>query len=246
MNASFLDRVLIAQKEWQAVPADGTAIQMTALQSINRCAEAVHIICENLRGLGYEWASNNKIPVGGIERNIQKIGEAIHSPVPQILEMFWKIVGGVSFVDLETYRHVEFWKELKLFSQKYYCDGLHVDNCSEEWSDFICSDFVDWLEFRETEGETDFLLALSPDGYHKDNISGGAPYGVFAGLNWKPIWENFEWSGVHFPITALSEPPDFLSYLRTTILECAGFPAFLGLPGFERIREQLLRKVPVF
>jgi hypothetical protein len=117
---------------------------------------------------------------------------------------------------------------------------------SEAWSAFICSDFIDWQEYREPEGETDFLLALSPDGFHKDNISGGAPYGVFPELSWKPIWRNFEWTGVQFPLTALSSPPDFLSYLRTTILECAGFPAFLGLADFDRIRDHLLRSVLIF
>ena len=151
----------------------------------------------------------------------------------------------VNFPELEE-SVLKYWKEQKIFPRMYFCDGLVVENCSDEWSAFICSDYLDWQEYRESDGETDFLLALSPDGYHKDNISGGSPYGVFAGPNWKPIWENFEWSGIQLPLTALSTRPDFLSYLRTTILECAGFPAFLGLPAFDRIREHLLRRVPVF
>jgi hypothetical protein len=42
------------------------------------------------------------------------------------------------------------------------------------------------------------------------------------------------------------DPPDFLSYLRTTILKSAGFPGLLGVPGFDPIREALLQGVPVF
>jgi hypothetical protein len=72
------------------------------------------------------------------------------------------------------------------------------------------------------------------------------PYGVFLGVSWRPIWQNFEWKGLKHPITALTNPPDFLSYLRTTILECAGFPAFLGVPAFDPIKKRLLQDVPVF
>jgi hypothetical protein len=89
-------------------------------------------------------------------------------------------------------------------------------------------------------------LSLSPDGFHKDNISGGAPYGVLAGSSWKPIWRNFEWWGRVRPVTALADAPDFLSYLRTTILECAGFPALLCVPGFDRVPETILQGVPLF
>jgi hypothetical protein len=47
------------------------------------------------------------------------------------------------------------------------------------------------------------------------------------------------------PITAPPEP-DVLSYLRTTVLVCAGFPALYGTPGFESYRIKLLSGMRCF
>ena len=160
--------------------------------------------------------------------------------------MFWKIIGGVSFVDLEHYRHVSFWDKHKITAPQGFADGLHVDACSRGWASYICEEYEDWQNDDQQDEAEQFLLSLSPDGYHKDNISGGESYGVFAESAWKPIWQYFQGSGVAKPVTALSDPPDFLSYLRTTILECAGFPGLLGIPAFDRLRDELLEGVPLF
>jgi hypothetical protein len=160
--------------------------------------------------------------------------------------MFWEQVGGISFVDLGQYQHVDFWKGHKITPPKIFCDGLYVNSCIDEWTSFICNDFEDWKEDSAPDESESFLLSLSPDGYHKDNISGGAPYGLYPGEAWKPVWQNFEWTGPQRPVTAPASAPDFLSYLRTAILECAGFPGFSGLAEFDPIRERLLKGVPIF
>ena len=165
--------------------------------------------------------------------------------IPTVLGMFWKTVGGVSFVDLEHYRHVRFWEKYKITAPEGFADGLHSDACNREWASFICQDYEDWQDDQQDQ-EEQYLVSLSPDGYHKDNISGGEPYGVFAESAWKPIWQYFEWSGIGRPTTALADPPDFLCYLRTTLLECAGFPGLLGIPTFDSLRNQLLEGVPLF
>lgn len=38
----------------------------------------------------------------------------------------------------------------------------------------------------------------------------------------------------------------WVSSLRTTVLECAGFPGLFGIPAFERFRYELLEGVPLF
>jgi hypothetical protein len=163
-----------------------------------------------------------------------------------VLLEFWERIGGISFIDLENYRHTDFWEEHQIIPPSGYTDGLHIYACNDEWTCSMCSEFADWKE-NQSQGESeDFLFTLSPDGYHKDNISGGAPYGVFADSNWKPVWRYFEWSGPLHPVTAILDPPDFLAYLRTTVLECAGFPGLLGVPAFERIKPGLLQNVPLF
>ena len=242
-----IEKILENQRKWQTLPVDDeAAISAAAFEALSKCADAVSVLSENLKDIGYRWVNVERIPSVVLERNIQFIVSKTGLTVPKMLTSFWAIIGGVSFVDLENYWHVNFWQENKIIPKSGFADGLHIDPCNEEWVSFVCDDFNDW---QENHGQTDsegFILSLSPDGYHKDGISGGEAYGVLAEPGWKPIWQNFEWTGVARPVTALVTPPDFLSYLRTTILECAGFPSFLGAPGFDPVKEKLLQRVPLF
>jgi hypothetical protein len=244
---NMLDEILENQRTWQALSADDeTTISVVALEALSKCADAIAILGENLRTIGYTWVISEKVSSDILERNIHVIETRMGVSIPKILVGFWKLVGGVSFVDLENYRHTGFWEAHGASTKNGFADGLHVEICNDEWTSFVCDDYIDWKENFTPDESDGFILSLSPDGYHKDNISGGAPYGVSAESTWKPIWQNFEWSGEMRPVTALASPPDFLSYLRTTILECAGFPALLGVPAFDTIKEKLLEGVPVF
>ena len=242
-----IEKILEKQRAWQAASADDKSlISAIVFESLAKCADAIAILSKNLGDIGYIWVSSESIPISELEENIQRIEAKTGVSMPKVLVEFWKMIGGVSFVDLETYQHVDFWGKHQIIAPKGFADGLHVDACNKEWTAYICQDYVDWkTDQRQDESEA-FLLSLSPDGFHKDNISGGTPYGVFAESSWKPIWQYFEWSGTKHPVTALADPPDFLSYLRTTILECAGFPALLGTPAFDTIKEKLLEDVPIF
>jgi hypothetical protein len=242
-----IDKVLENQRAWQALSADDeSASSAMALRSLSKCADAIAVLSENLRSMGYFWISSQHLPADALERNSQTIEAKTGLSIPKVLLGFWGATGGISFVDLENYRHKDFWTENKILAPKGFADGLHVYACDDQWASFICRDYAEWKDDEGQEKAENFLLSLSPDGYHKDNISGGAPYGIFTESSWKPIWRNFEWSGMAHPVSALEDPPDFLSYLRTVILECAGFPALLGVPAFDRIREKLLQDVPLF
>jgi len=242
-----IDKALKNQQLWQALSADDkTAISVVALESLSKCADAITVLGENLRDIGYVWVSSEKISADVLKRNINVIETKTGLSIPNILVGFWKMVGGVSFIDLENYQHSDFWEAHGIRTKNGFADGLHVEICNDEWTSFVCDEYIYWKENFTPDGSDGFILSLSPDGYHKDNISGGAPYGVSLESTWKPIWQNFEWSGEMQPVTALASPPDFLSYLRTTILECAGFPALLGIPAFESIKENLLKGVPIF
>jgi hypothetical protein len=242
-----IEQILEKQRAWQALSAgDESAVSHSALESLSKCADAIAVLSENLRKIGYIWVSSERIPPDLLKRNIQTIETSIGASIPKVLGVFWQLIGGVSFVDLENYQHVNFWKENRIGTNIEFADGLHIDPCNAEWVSFICNDYLDWKEFSAPGESEGFLLSLSPDGFHKDNISGGAPYGVLAGSTWKPAWKNFKWTGMAQPVTALVDPPDFLSYLRTTILECAGFPALLGEPAFNPVKGKLLERVPLF
>ena len=242
-----IEKILEKQRTWQEAPInDESMIGEMALESLSICANAIAILSENLRKSGYVWVSSEPIPANELERNVQSIEAQIGLKLPKILVAFWKTVGGVSFVDLEHYRHVNFWHKRRITAPQGFTDGFHIYACNREWTSYICDDYEDWQYDDERDEAEQFLLELSADGYHKDNISGGDSYGVFAESAWKPIWQNFEWSGAVKPMTALADPPDFLSYVRTTILECAGFPGLVGVPAFDTLRNELLDGVPVF
>jgi hypothetical protein len=244
---NMLDEILENQHAWQALSADDEiTIRVVALEALTKCADSIAVLSGNLRNIGYSWVTSENIPSDVLEKNIRVIETKMGLSIPMILVEFWKLVGGVSFIDLENYRHTDFWEARGIRTKNGFADGLHVETCNDEWTAFICDDYIDWKENFTSDESDGFILSLSPDGYHKDNISGGASYGVSVESSWKPIWKNFEWSGEMQPVTALANPPDLLSYLRTTILECAGFPALLGIPAFESIKESLLRGVPVF
>ena len=242
-----IEKILEKQRAWQAAPTDDeSVISAMAVESLSKCADAIAVLSENLRKIGYVWVSSKPIPANKLESNIQSIEAETRVQIPKILIAFWKIIGGISFVDLEHYRHVSFWRKYKIIAPQGFADGLHVDACNREWAGYICQEYEDWQNDDQQDEAEPFLLDLSPDGYHKDNISGGEPYGVFAESTWKPTWQYFEWSGAVSPRTALVDPPDFLSYLRTTVLECAGFPGLLGIPAFDQLRNELLEDVPLF
>jgi hypothetical protein len=242
-----IDKILEKQRAWQAASTDDEAlISAMALESLSKCAEAITILSANLRKIGYVWVSSKPVHVNELEENIRTVQAKTRLSVPKILVLFWKMVGGISFVDLEHYRHVSFWQKHNISALQGFADGLHVYACNREWASYICDEYEDWQNDDERDVTEPFLLDLSPDGYHKDNLSGGESYGMFAESAWKPIWQYFEWSGAVKPVTALADPPDFLSYLRTTVLEGAGFPGLLGVPAFDRFRNELLEDVPLF
>jgi hypothetical protein len=242
-----IEEILGKQRAWQAAPTEDDAVMSAmTLESLSTCAEAITILSGNLKKLGYVWVSSEPIPANELEGNIRMIQAKTGLAVPKILVTFWNVIGGISFVDLEHYRHVSFWQKHKIIAPQGFADGLHVYTCNREWASYICDEYEEWQNDDQRDEAEEFLLDLSPDGYHKDNISGGEPYGVFAESAWKPIWQYFEWSGAVKPVTALADPPDFLSYLRTTVLECAGFPGLFGIPAFDMFRNELLKDIPLF
>ncbi len=242
-----IEKVIEAQEKWhRAALAEEPSTFDSADEALKRCSEAIAVLRKNLNEIGYPWTEVERCLPEGIQKNVSRIENAVGSPIPRILTMFWERIGGVSLVDIQHYQHILFWNDQNLSGPNFFCDGLHIDACSDDWTSFVCDDFLDWKAYRSQDEPGGFLLELSPDGFHKDSISGGEFYGLYPGENWLPTWQNFKWPGVQRPVSAPPGPPDFLSYLRSTILECAGFPALLGLLRFNRIRESLLRDVPIF
>lgn len=242
-----LAKVAEAQRAWQqAAAAGGITAERAAAEAWARCGDSVAALARNLKIIGYPCIELVQPCASNLDQRLQEVEEATGIAIPLVVKALWRTVGGLSLVDLEAYKHVGFWEDQGVFGPEGYCDGVYVDACTDQWVDFISQESLDWGDSDDQDSELPFLISLSPDGYHKDNISGGESYGVYPGATWAPVWENFAWSGNVRPKTAPPDPPDFLAYLRTALLECAGFPALLGVEEFQEVKEHLLKGVPIF
>ena len=240
------EAIVQAQRAWRTAVAVGDdEAQVAAAAALGGLGDAVRVLLENLAALGYPDVPGLIPPSKHIDVRLRKLGAKVGA-VPPILAAFWRSVGGVSLVDLEDYEHVDFWDAIGVAGPDGFCDGAHVHACRSEWVKFTVQDFIDQAEDPDVPPDGSYLLSLAPDGYHKDNISGGAAYGLDAGAGWLAPWRNFAWTGARRPDSAPPDPCDFLGYLRTSILECAGFPGLFGVGSFEPIRRRLLRHVEVF
>jgi hypothetical protein len=243
-----LDAILAAQQSWRLAARAGERIARPAAE--RACAtmsEALDVLAGNLASLGYPPFAGRVPASPGLARRIHKIQRRLGGYLPPALKVFWQIVGGVSFVDLDSYAHVAFWHDRGMEGPQLCCDGLYIDACDDDWFDCMIDDLDDR---RTTAAPSDpvavFELPIAPDGLHKDNRSGGQPYAVVSSDDWLAPLRNFRWSGVKRPDSAPANKIDLVSYLRTAILECAGFPGLFGQEHFEPIRQQLLADVPTF
>jgi hypothetical protein len=239
--SEWIDKVEEAQRAWLAAAATGGTTAASATNAALRgMREAALVILDNLARAGYPRVPGIIEPVGDVDARISRIEEHTGGRVPPVLAAFWRIVGGFSLVDLEHYSHVAFWESRDMIGVPEYCDGVHIDACDDDWEENAIAEFD-----SSHEEEHSFLLSLAPDGYHKDDISGGPAYGMSLGNDWLAPFDNFSWVGrVHVAVPG--EPCDLLTYLRCSLLECAGFPALYGVLSFESMRADLLRGVPVF
>ena len=118
---------------------------------------------------------------------MQKIEQITDAPLPLSLRAFWEIVGGIDL--MWDYERDDDAPDLGLGLDLPGLDPLVIDpaRCStrlfEEWADVragVCPEIAD-----------PYALELAPDFLHKNNTSGGAPYGVallFAGAD--PVFTN--------------------------------------------------------
>lgn len=238
--------VVDAQRQWNEIlRSHPDRVEAAAMGACERFSESFQRLAKNLVNVGYPMEPAIRTCSDGLDGRISKLERAIEARVPDVLVHFWKKVGGASVVDLENYAHVRFWADTGVDSE--LCDGFHVDPCDDEWLTLAMEEYAGWKR-HSAQGamQIPFWLSLAPDGFHKDNISGGPPGGVQLDSEWAPSCSLFAWSGATHPRSALGEQMDFVGCLRTAILECAGFPGLLGDSAFEKIRAQLLDGVPIF
>jgi hypothetical protein len=117
--------------------------------------------------------------------------ESEAGPLPLSLSAFWQEVGAVDFVGMHR-------------AWPTGLDPLVVDPPQGPLSDYY--------DYEREEGEAIFV-GLAPDDFHKDNVSGGDPYGL-----------ELPNPAADFPFMYESHDLLFVPYLRLAILQWGGFP----------------------
>jgi hypothetical protein len=176
-----------------------------AAETMRRVRRNCEVIVSRLRSMGYVFgtypdgtrrsyaAEPPLVPPSDTTRAALAELEEMAGPLPLSLVAFWQEVGSVDLV------------------------GMHPS-----WPDGLDPLVVDppegalyWLEDTEddTDDEGQRVAALAPDDLHKDNVSGGSPYGVA-----------LPDPSADFLLTDERHDLLFVPYLRLAILRWGGLP----------------------
>jgi hypothetical protein len=245
-----LDRIREAARHYDSGVSDPDRAEATARAALRACRDALDILVARLRDEGFPTSIPGRIAVDQLD--VERAVALLPRRPPRVLQLFWEEVGAFRLVDSRRYSdaeyaHAEYFDSRGMVggSPDGTTDALWVDGPEPDWMSFLSDDLDRWRA-----GPTEpFLVPLSPDHLHKDGISGGGPYGIELGDDdWRPIFGgDFAWIGHRRPESVGPElATDFVSYLRASILECAGFPGLYGSEEFEPLRRRLVADLPVF
>ena len=228
MPTNFLDRYLQGEQEpvWDELLALGGAIRQEPLftealavtrETMRRARYNIELLVLRLNAIGYVFGvyPNDRRKLPGytgphnppgqdIANKISKL-EALEGigSLPLSLQVFWEIVGEVNFIGYHP-AWPEFSDPLVIFP----IEAIHYD-------------YTEWRELVD-EGDPEarqFGLQLSPDVYHKDNVSGGEPYSMRV--------PNFAIDGM---LEYERHSTTFVNYLRITF-RYGGFPGVQWAKG---------------
>jgi hypothetical protein len=189
-------------------------IENVMTETFNRVAFNLEIICSELKAMGYTFWKDRRGDDESFRRpspNVDKMLEGLEgtlSPVgflPHSLKFFYKIVGSCNLAWNYQDNSSIYWE---------MADPMQIaplQQLLEELTD------PDWLEMAEEtlEGSEHPVIELAADSLHKDNVSGGPPYGIE--IKQTPCIDSRFIDGI--------TDANFIEYLRTCF-EYAGFPGF--------------------
>ncbi|UBF29113.1 hypothetical protein K9N68_15505 [Kovacikia minuta CCNUW1] len=222
---SFVNRYRAGEQEqvWAELLALGESIRekplfneayAVAYETMSRVRTNVELLVPRLQSIGYEFGiypdgsprsyhSQAHIPPApDISIKIATLEELVGT-LPLSLRVFWEVVGSVAFIGY----HPD-WPD--------YSDPLVVDPFDQ-----VDAEYEYWKENCEDYGLEEvgpFELPIAPDSYHKDNVSGGPPYGI--------IVPN---STIDAKLENESHETTFVDYLRVCF-RSGGFPGQGPLP----------------
>lgn len=243
-----LDTLVEKQASWRSLVEGGDTKRLAESVAVacSAMATAIDVLAANLKAIGYPVQPITSPCADGLDERLRRLKAEVDMVVPDALAHVWRFVGGISVLDLESYSHSQFWEDQGVGA--LHSDGIHLDACTDEWVSLVIEECLEWRAHPQAEAG-DYELPISPDALHKENISGDGPYTLSAGAGWAPVIKGFYWSdseGTRPRSVTRNDSPDLIEYLRTAVLECAGFPGLFGDEDFEPIRVRLLHGVPLF
>lgn len=218
---SYLERYQRGDREqvWLELYSLGDAIQAEPLfsdalavtrETMSRVRRNIVELIKRLNALNYSFGiypdRKSKIsgyngplspPKPNISKKIMKYEElpGIHS-IPLSLKVFWEVVGEVDFSG--------HYPKMPRFADPLIVFPIEaIDSAHDQW------------QFAIQAGDVDagsFLVPLAPDCFHKDNVSGGEPYGIFVPNN-----------GIDGSFANERHQTTFVNYLRLCF-QYGGFP----------------------
>lgn len=234
----FLTRYLNGDREevWQAMIAMGPVdregeiyehVYAVAQETMNRVNHNINTIIKRLERIEYNFALPEYVkisPSTETRSQIQQLESKV-GPLPISLIAFYEIVGGVclmgDYPDLATYA-----SPLSTEPTLNYSDPLVVFPIEAAFEEL--DDFSEAIPDSDGLYSDEFHIPIAPDDYHKENVSGGAPYEIAVPCrNADAILLN-EW-----------HQTSFVNYLRISF-------QWSGFPGWERYPdrpEALLRSL---
>ncbi|MFI6095804.1 hypothetical protein ACIA8G_09650 [Lentzea sp. NPDC051213] len=192
-----------------------------------RARHNIELIVERLTNEGYRFHTNDDAqtatmphapPTEQAAEHLQWLEERF-GPVPMTLSSWVRIVGDVWLVGT----HPEWPTSTASDPLVIEVEGSRYPG--ESIRDYLDDEFTQWQEDPEDAGL--FVLPLAPDRLHKDNTSGGAPYGIV--LPDGCVDGLFSGEGTTMP---------FVAYLNWVFSE-GGFPWATGAEGEWRTKRRL-------
>ncbi len=234
---TYLDRYINGEFEqvWTDLLAQGNAIReeplfsdaiAVATETMERVRYNISVIISRLDSLGYIFGTypdkKTKVPGYTTPHHLPKpeIGQQIIKfealdgigSIPLSLRMFWTIVGDINLIGY--YPH---WPKYTDPLVIYPIDVIKFEHA--EWKDAVQAGDIEIGKFG---------IPLSPDYYHKDCISGGAPYQI-----------RVPNSNIDAVLEYERSETTFVNYLRI----CFRFGGFPGLKWYKGDLEELPRLI---
>lgn len=206
-------------------------VQAIVREAMQRARRNVEVIIERLRNSGYEFvdpSSNGYVPrtplvspTDSSPRFAQWLSERV-GPVPMTVTEWIVVVGDVNLVG----NHPE-WPERDMLTDalvvEFELRGYADRGPGWDAREYCQSELQAWKDDVAEYGADNvgrFALPFAPDLYHKANVSGGAPYGVY-----------LPDSSVDATCRINGRDISFIEYLR----ECFRFGGFPGAPSLPQI-----------